>query len=274
MFGHRRKPRHRKESPINPAPILAATAVVTPAVGISMALTGSSAPPATVRASAVNRFSPTDAIEYNWIDRQPAARATPTPTPALGHWLTEKPEPEPERRGPRHRAVTPKRATGGPVRHARPPKPVARRAPAKTALRAPVRHTAPPKPKAPSTKPLGVTGTWRAGVIAAAKRAYGVPYVYGGSSFSGFDCSGLVQYAYGQQGMHLPRVAHAQMMTMRATTDPQPGDLVFSVDARGYAYHVGIYTRPGFMIDAPRAGRTVGEHPIWSRSPRYRTPRL
>ena len=91
-------------------------------------------------------------------------------------------------------------------------------------------------------------------VVSIAKQYLGVPYVYGGSTPAGFDCSGLTQYAYSHAGLTLPRTAAAQQSYMRSTTAPLPGDLVFFGTP---AYHVGIYIGNGQMIAAPYPGAVV-----------------
>ena len=83
----------------------------------------------------------------------------------------------------------------------------------------------------------------------------GVPYVWAGSSPSGFDCSGLVAYAYAQIGVSLPHNAAAQYGygTPVPYYDLQPGDLVF-FSGLG---HVGIYIGGGQFIHAPHTGDVV-----------------
>jgi peptidoglycan DL-endopeptidase CwlO len=111
---------------------------------------------------------------------------------------------------------------------------------------------------APQLPPHGVviddSGPGHSNVIAVAQSYLGVPYVYGGSSPSGFDCSGFTMYCYGQIGIGLPHNAAAQQASVAAVSSPQPGDLVFF----GYpAYHVGIYVGGGSMIHAPHTGAVV-----------------
>ncbi|HET7172071.1 MAG TPA: NlpC/P60 family protein [Gaiellales bacterium] len=91
--------------------------------------------------------------------------------------------------------------------------------------------------------------------VAIAEQYLGVPYVYGGASPSGFDCSGLVMYVYAQLGVSLPHNAAAQASVLPSVplSDLQPGDLVFF---NGFE-HVGIYVGNGTMIHAPHTGTVV-----------------
>ena len=78
--------------------------------------------------------------------------------------------------------------------------------------------------------------------------------MYGGSTPSGFDCSGFTMFCYAQIGIGLPHNAAAQQASVAAVSSPQPGDLVFF----GYpAYHVGLYVGGGSMIHAPHTGAVV-----------------
>jgi cell wall-associated NlpC family hydrolase len=88
-----------------------------------------------------------------------------------------------------------------------------------------------------------------------ALRYLGVPYVWGGASPSGFDCSGLVMYVYAQLGISLPHYTVSQWNDTEpiSTSQMQPGDLVF-FDGLG---HVGIYIGGGQFVDAPHTGSVV-----------------
>lgn len=90
------------------------------------------------------------------------------------------------------------------------------------------------------------------GIIDLAQQFLGVPYVWGGSSPNGFDCSGFVQYVYAQKGIHLPRTADIQATAGRPVSkaELQPGDLVFFASDYVNISHVGIYAGNGQMIHA------------------------
>ncbi len=92
-------------------------------------------------------------------------------------------------------------------------------------------------------------------VVGIAMRYLGVPYVWGGDSPSGFDCSGFVMYVYAQVGVSLPHYTGAQWSygVPVSKSDLQPGDLVF-FDGLG---HVGIYVGGGQFIHAPQTGDVV-----------------
>lgn len=107
---------------------------------------------------------------------------------------------------------------------------------------------------APATNAAGV-----AGALSAAVTQLGVPYKWGGElARIEFDCSGLVQWAYGQAGIHLPRTAAEQYAATKRLSPGEAGagDLVFFGNGHEVS-HVGIVVRPGVMIDAPHTGANV-----------------
>ncbi|MDA8196408.1 MAG: NlpC/P60 family protein [Actinomycetota bacterium] len=110
-------------------------------------------------------------------------------------------------------------------------------------------------PFAPTTANQSSNG---ANIVADAASYIGVPYQWGGTSAqTGFDCSGLVQKVFADQGYTLPRTAAEQQAIgtpVSSLAQAQPGDLVFYGSP---ASHVGIYIGNGKMIDAPEAGATV-----------------
>jgi cell wall-associated NlpC family hydrolase len=105
-----------------------------------------------------------------------------------------------------------------------------------------------------------------AGVLGIAASLAGIPYLYGGTTTAGFDCSGFTQYVFNRVGISLPRTAEQQRQATTPVSNPQPGDLVFFGVP---AYHNGIYAGDGMMWDAPRTGKTVGQHSIWSGTVTY-----
>lgn len=94
-------------------------------------------------------------------------------------------------------------------------------------------------------------------VISSAMAELGVPYLWGGTSSAGWDCSGLVQHAYRKAGVELPRVSRDQARMGVEVPDlslAKPGDLIAfgsPVD------HIGIYLGDGKMIHAPKRGDVV-----------------
>ena len=108
-----------------------------------------------------------------------------------------------------------------------------------------------PTPAPTTAPPPSHTG----GVVAIAMRYLGVPYVWGGASPSGFDCSGLVMYVYAQVGISLPHYTVSQYAMGAAVSRSQlePGDIVF-FDGLG---HEGIYIGNNQFIHAPHTGDVV-----------------
>lgn len=89
-------------------------------------------------------------------------------------------------------------------------------------------------------------------LIGIAMRYRGVPYVFGGTTPYGFDCSGFTRYVFNQVGMNLPRMADEQFYsgTPIPKTQLSPGDLVFFETYEPGPSHVGIYTGNGQFIHA------------------------
>ncbi|MFJ7264969.1 NlpC/P60 family protein [Streptomyces globosus] len=138
------------------------------------------------------------------------------------------------------------------------------------------------------------TAQQAATAINAADSQLGLPYSWGGGDASGpttgfccspngssggnivgFDCSGLVVYAYAQAGISLPRTAAEQYAASEPIKreDMRPGDLVFFGGSAAGIHHVGIYVGGGHMIEAPRPGKVVRYSPVDSMSDFYAAAR-
>ncbi|WP_243062626.1 C40 family peptidase [Humibacter sp. RRB41] len=97
-------------------------------------------------------------------------------------------------------------------------------------------------------------------VFAVAQQYIGVPYVYGGSTPAGFDCSGYVMFVYAQFGVSLPHSATAisDGGTRISIADAVPGDVI------AMGSHVGFYAGNGNILDAPDVGRSISIRPLWT----------
>ncbi|KAL8714401.1 MAG: hypothetical protein Q9220_001734 [cf. Caloplaca sp. 1 TL-2023] len=128
----------------------------------------------------------------------------------------------------------------------------------------------------PPSPPSGGSG---AGIVSAAVKEEGLPYVWGGGGCSGpssggFDCSGLTQYAICQSlKKTIPRTAqtqyHSSMGTHLPRSQAKPGDLIFWAeggDCKNDVAHVGIFMRDGWMVNAAHTGTPVREQSIWTSS--------
>lgn len=136
----------------------------------------------------------------------------------------------------------------------------------------PAEGLAPGEPVQPSGMVPGMPfmpgGGDRATVVQAALTQVGTPYTWGGAAPGGFDCSGLVMWAYQQAGVALPHSSQAQAHGGQpvALTDLQPGDvLTFYSDAS----HAGIYIGDGLMVHASTFGVPVAVVPMESSGPIY-----
>ncbi len=104
------------------------------------------------------------------------------------------------------------------------------------------------------------SGTASASSSSIVNKAYqylGVPYVWGGTSPGGFDCSGFIQYVYRAQGINLPRTSGGQASSGSyvSISNAQPGDIVYFGQSR--VTHVGIYIGNNRMIHSPSPGKSV-----------------
>ncbi len=113
-----------------------------------------------------------------------------------------------------------------------------------------------------TSKPASSTAlTLRQQILAYAENFLGVPYVYGGETPSGFDCSGLVKYVYNHFGISIARCSadqYAKSVTKISRSNLNIGDLIFfSGNTAGVVGHVAIYAGNGMFIHAPSPGKSV-----------------
>ena len=117
---------------------------------------------------------------------------------------------------------------------------------------------------APSTEAIA------ASVVELALASIGTPYRWGGTGANGFDCSGLIQFAYGEHGVRLPRVSREQIR-MGSSVEPlpshlRPADILgFSRNHGGDISHVGLYVGRGEFIHSSSTGVRVSKlsNPYW-----------
>ncbi|MGC0143679.1 C40 family peptidase [Pseudactinotalea sp. Z1732] len=121
------------------------------------------------------------------------------------------------------------------------------------------------EPASESTQSAAPASGSGSAVVNLARRYTGTPYVYGGSTPAGFDCSGFTAYVYAQFGVSLPRSSSAQRNAGRvvSASEARPGDLVW------WPGHVGIYTGNGQHIAARNPSSPLHEGPIWNSSPTF-----
>ncbi|WP_240646064.1 C40 family peptidase [Georgenia sp. SYP-B2076] len=169
-----------------------------------------------------------------WSVEPLAARATPAPERAI---LAERATPVASRTGERaDLATVTAEATGSAAA-----------------------ETATDQVAAPA--PLGSASA----LISFARQFVGTPYVYGGSTPGGFDCSGFTKFVFAELGINLPRSSGAQAAagTAVSAAEARPGDLVW------WPGHVGIYTGGGNHIAARQPGTALAEGPITHTSPTF-----
>ena len=110
-----------------------------------------------------------------------------------------------------------------------------------------------------------IDGDAAAAVISIARQYIGVPYVSGGASPSGFDCSGFTQYVFAQIGVSLPRTSSAQRNAgyVVSASEARAGDLIWAPG------HVGIYLGNGQHIAARNYSTPLSEGPVYMKNPTY-----
>lgn len=103
-------------------------------------------------------------------------------------------------------------------------------------------------------------------LLKIARSYIGTPYLYGGNTPKGFDCSGFVQYVYKEFGINIPRTTFDQINIGTKINDKsklQAGDLIFNLDKNNSPYHVFMYSEDNKVIEAKKTGTLISEHNSW-----------
>jgi cell wall-associated NlpC family hydrolase len=106
-------------------------------------------------------------------------------------------------------------------------------------------------------------------VIDESKKYIGTPYLWGGSTPAGFDCSGFTSYVFNKIGVTIPRTAATQWSGLKAVSNPNPGDLVFFETYAPGPTHVGIYLGNNQFIQAGSKGVSIADMTNSYWKPRY-----
>ncbi|MGO4131181.1 C40 family peptidase [Janibacter sp. RAF52] len=208
------------------------------------------APAAAVTAPATTTSSKATDAAFGKIEVEPVAKPT-GPTPAQLRARAEREQARQEAAAERQREQEQEQAARE--------EQASERTESTSPSRSQERQAPAPAPAKSEPAPAAASSA-SSDVISIAKQYIGVPYVYGGSTPSGFDCSGFTQYVFAKAGKSLPRVTTAQQAAATPVSNPQPGDLVFFGSP---SWHVGIYVGDGMMIDAPRTGKSISIRPIF-----------
>lgn len=145
--------------------------------------------------------------------------------------------------------------------------------PERAPLALPAHATTAASARAPAPSASSAAELIAAGVVDLALESIGTPYEWGGTDANGFDCSGLIQFAYGKYGIRLPRTSAAQMRAgQRVEPVPgllRPGDVLGFSDGRsGKTSHVGLYVGGDEFIHSSSSGVRVSNlrNPYWRQT--------
>lgn len=106
-------------------------------------------------------------------------------------------------------------------------------------------------------------------IVDEAKKYIGTPYIWGGSTPAGFDCSGYAQFVYSKAGVTIPRTTATQWTGLKTISSPQPGDLVFFNTSGTGVSHVGIYLGNNQFIHAGSNGIAIADMANSYWKPKY-----
>ncbi|MGJ9373101.1 C40 family peptidase [Nesterenkonia sp. CF4.4] len=202
---------------------------------------------------------------------EPAPAPEPEPAPAPEPAPEPAPAPEPEPAPAQQAAFAPQPAPAPAPAPEPAPAPQPEPAPQEQTWQANTGQQAQGNTQVASTAPAqeqtqASTGGGNGSVVGAAYSGLGNPYSLGGTSPSGWDCSGFINWAYNQAGVSLPRTTYGMMASMRQVDSPSPGDIVI----QNGGGHAAIYVGNGQLIGAnnPRVGTVQYplNSPYWSNT--------
>lgn len=187
------------------------------------------------------------------VSSTPAPEPEPEPEPVAPQPATQQEEAPVQQEAPAQQAPAQQEAQGGQQ--------------AEQAQQAPAQQEQQAEPAAETQSEPASAPAGGGSIVSAAYAGVGTPYSWGGTTTAGFDCSGLINWAYNQAGKSVPRTTHGMAASLTPVSSPEPGDIVLS---NGNA-HGGIYVGNGQVISATSSGgvRLHGLHEGWHNPSGY-----